>query len=81
MQFISEFGFKPLRAKLNLDKETGKSKGCAFVQMSSEFEAAQALKLLNQENFLGRDLAVRYKTAHGVNAQTNYNGYNQQMIC
>ena len=31
MQFISEFGFKPLRAKLNLDKETGKSKGCAFV--------------------------------------------------
>ena len=31
MQFINEFGFKPLRAKLNLDKETGKSKGCAFV--------------------------------------------------
>lgn len=31
MQFISEFGFKPMRARLNLDKETGKSRGCAFV--------------------------------------------------
>ena len=31
MQFINEFGFKPMRARLNTDKETGKSRGCAFV--------------------------------------------------
>ena len=31
MKFLSEGGFKPLRGKLNMDRETGKSKGCAFV--------------------------------------------------
>lgn len=43
MKFLSESGFKPLRGKLNFDRESGKSKGCAFVQMSSIKEAERAI--------------------------------------
>ena len=51
MSFISELGMKPMRARLNLDRETGKSRGCAFVQMSSLKEASAAIKILKGERF------------------------------
>lgn len=55
--------------------------------MSSVQEATKALHILNHESFLGRDLAVRYKTSNsnggsGGNSQPiSYNGYNQQQVC
>ena len=51
MSFISELGMKPMRARLNTDRETGKSRGCAFVQMSSLKEASAAIKILKGERF------------------------------
>ena len=53
-----------MRARMNTDKESGKSKGSAFIQMSSIEEATAAIKELNNEEFFGRQLAVRYKTQH-----------------
>lgn len=62
MKFLSEGGFKPLRGKLNMDRETGKSKGCAFVQMSSIKEAERAIMELQGNQFQGREMAIRFKT-------------------
>lgn len=62
MKFISEFGLYPARGRMTIDKETGKQKGSAFVQMTTYEDAAQAIELLNNEEYLGRQLTVRYKT-------------------
>lgn len=61
MEFVADLGFQPMRARMNLDKESGKSKGSAFIQMSSVEEASAAIKELNNEEFFGRQLAVRFK--------------------
>lgn len=64
MEFVADLGFQPLRARMNVDKESGKSKGSAFIQMSSVEEASCAIKELNNEEFFGRQLAVRFKAQH-----------------
>jgi RNA recognition motif-containing protein len=51
MKYLSESGFKPLRGKMNMDRDTGKSKGCAFVQMSSIKEAERAITELTGNHF------------------------------
>jgi cold-inducible RNA-binding protein len=40
------------------DRETGRSKGFAFVEMASEAEAQKAIDLLNGKKMGGRDLRV-----------------------
>lgn len=40
------------------DRETGKSRGFAFVEMSTEEEAAAAIEQLNGKEFFGRMLKV-----------------------
>ena len=40
------------------DRETGRSKGFAFVEMSSQSEAEEAIKLLNGRSFEDRELKV-----------------------
>jgi RNA recognition motif-containing protein len=40
------------------DRDTGRSKGFAFVEMSSQAEAEQAIKLLNGKQFEDRELTV-----------------------
>ena len=40
--------------KVIKDRETGKSKGFAFVEMENDAEAAQAMNELNGSEFMGR---------------------------
>ena len=44
--------------ELMLDKFTGKSRGFAFVEMSSQEEATETVKKLNDYDFEGRKLVV-----------------------
>ena len=44
--------------KLVTDRETGRSKGFAFVEMSSPAEAQQAITNLDDQEFEGRNLRV-----------------------
>ncbi len=44
--------------KVITDRETGRSKGFAFVEMSSDEEAQEAIEALNGQPFEGRNLTV-----------------------
>lgn len=41
-----------------IDRETGKSRGFGFVEMSSKEEADQAIQMFNEYNLMGRPIAV-----------------------
>ncbi|MDO4180288.1 MAG: RNA-binding protein [Bacteroidales bacterium] len=45
--------------KIIKDRETGKSKGFAFVEMDNDEEAAQAMKELNGSEFMGRQMVIK----------------------
>ncbi|MEH2169524.1 MAG: RNA-binding protein [Nostoc sp.] len=46
------------RVQLPTDRETGRLRGFAFVEMSSEDEEAKAIEALDGAEWLGRDLKV-----------------------
>jgi RNA recognition motif-containing protein len=46
------------RASVVIDRETGRSRGFGFVEMSNENEAQNAINALNQKDFGGRPLVV-----------------------
>ena len=54
---FSEFGSVE-SAKIITDRDTGKSKGFGFVEMSSESEASAAIDGLNGKDFDGRPMRV-----------------------
>ena len=56
-QMFSECG-KVVSARIITDRDTGRSKGFAFVEMSSPAEAQAAIQKLNQSNLDGRSLNV-----------------------
>lgn len=59
------------------DRDTGRSKGFAFVQMSSQSEAEQAIKLFNGYEMDGRALkvnAARPKEERGFGGGGGYGG-------
>lgn len=45
-------------AKVIMDRSTGQSKGFGFVEMSSDAEAASAIKKFDQSDFEGRAMTV-----------------------
>ena len=45
-------------AKIIMDRESGRSKGFAFVEMSTSAEAANAIQALNGTDFDGRQMNV-----------------------
>lgn len=45
-------------ARVVIDRETGRSKGFAFVEMGSDDEALRAAQYLNGKQFMGRNLTV-----------------------
>lgn len=49
MEYVHSFGLKPIRAKVLIDRESGRSKGSAFVQLRSHKEAKEALDMLYQK--------------------------------
>lgn len=60
MDFFKQNKLDPVRARLLYDNE-GNSKGIAFVELSSETEAQDAIKKLNNETFGGRKITVTLK--------------------
>ena len=56
-QAFSEFG-SVQSAKVMTDRDSGRSKGFGFVEMSSEAEAQAAISGMNGQNFEGRDAVV-----------------------
>ena len=58
-QLLQQYG-NVLSLKIILDRETGRSKGFAFVEMSTDEEAAFVLKNLNGAEFDGKVLKIDY---------------------
>lgn len=54
---FSQFG-NVSSAKIIMDRETGRSRGFAFVEMNSDEEANAAIKGLNGKDVEGRSLSV-----------------------
>jgi RNA recognition motif-containing protein len=54
---FDEFG-KVNSVKIILDRETSRSKGFGFVEMSDSEEASKAISALNGKEVLGRNLKV-----------------------
>jgi len=56
-EFFAQAG-TPESCAIVVDRNTGRSRGFAFVEMSSDSEAQQAIELLNGKDFKGRQLRV-----------------------
>ena len=56
-QHFARFG-QVSSAKVMMDRDTGRSKGFGFVEMSSGAEAQSAIKGMNGQSFDGRDMVV-----------------------
>jgi cold-inducible RNA-binding protein len=56
-QHFSQFG-QVASAKVMMDRDTGRSKGFAFVEMGSGAEAQAAIRGMNGQSFDGRALVV-----------------------
>ena len=52
--------------KVVMDRETGRSRGFAFVEMSSAAEATEAISQLNGRDFGGRTLKVNEAEERGA---------------
>jgi RNA recognition motif-containing protein len=61
--------------KIPVDRETGKPRGFAFVEMSSETEEAAAIEELDGAEWMGRDLRVN--KAQPREERKPYGGGNQ----
>jgi cold-inducible RNA-binding protein len=56
-QMFAEFG-SVTSAKIIMDRDSGRSKGFGFVEMSSSSEAQSAIEKMNGQEFEGRALTV-----------------------
>jgi RNA recognition motif-containing protein len=74
MEFFEKFG-KVNSAKVAIDKETGKSRGFAFVDMVSEEEAKEAIEGLNGlELGRGKTMVVKEADDKGSSGGGGYKG-------
>jgi RNA recognition motif-containing protein len=71
-QAFSEFG-SVQSAKVMTDRDSGRSKGFGFVEMSSDAEAQAAIAGMNGQNFDGRDAVVN--EARPMEPRTGGGGY------
>ncbi len=66
-------------AKVMMERDTGRSKGFGFVEMSSASEAEAAIQGLNGKNFGGRDLTVNIaRPMEARPPRSNGGGYNNR---
>lgn len=75
-QMFEEFGTVQ-SAQVIMDRDTGRSKGFGFVEMSSEAEAQKAIDALNGKNVDGRNLTVneaRPREDRGGGGRGGYGG-------
>jgi cold-inducible RNA-binding protein len=74
MEFFEKFG-KVNSAKVAIDKETGKSRGFAFVDMANEDEAKEAIEGLNGlELGRGKTMVVKEADDKGGSGGGGYRG-------
>jgi len=64
-EMFSKYG-KVNSVKIILDRETQRSRGFAFVEMSSEAEGKEALSALNNKEVEGRMMNVEWKVIHSA---------------
>lgn len=57
-QVLEEYGIVD-SVKIVKDRETGRSKGFAFVEMPNDDEARKAIEELNEAEFEGRQMVVK----------------------
>lgn len=57
LELFSEFG-EVTSAKIITDRETGRSRGFGFVEMSDDAQAGEAIQELHESEFMDRDLVV-----------------------
>lgn len=62
-------------AKVITDRDTGRSKGFGFVEMSNSQEAGQAIEALNGSDFLGRALTVNEAKPQVPRENGNYSKF------
>lgn len=62
--------------KIIIDRESGRSRGFGFVEMSDDDEAQNAIDNLNQAEFLGRTLIVN--EAKEKKSNNNYRNNNRR---
>jgi cold-inducible RNA-binding protein len=75
-QMFEEFGTVQ-SAQVIMDRDTGRSKGFGFVEMSSDAEAQKAMDALNGKNVDGRSLTVneaRPKEGSGGGGRGGFSG-------
>jgi RNA recognition motif-containing protein len=48
-----------MSVKIVADKHTGQTRGIAFVEMSTQWEARRAVSMLNRTDFMGKNLLVK----------------------
>ncbi|MDQ2100394.1 MAG: RNA-binding protein [Tychonema bourrellyi B0820] len=68
------------RVQLPTDRETGKMRGFAFVEMGSELEEAAAIEALDGAEWMGRDLKVnkaKPREDRGPNRSGGGGGFNR----
>ena len=58
LQLFTEKGYKPVSARVIIDRQTGQSRGFGFVELGLGDDAAKAIRELDGMNFEGRTLQV-----------------------
>lgn len=56
--FFSKAG-SVMSVKIVKDRQTGRPRGIAFVEMSTQWEGRKAVSMLNRQDFMGNDLLVK----------------------
>lgn len=62
-------------AKVITDRDTGRSKGFGFVEMSNAQEAASAITSLNGSDFQGRAMTVNEAKPNAPREKSQFNRY------
>jgi len=73
-QQFSSFGHVQ-SAKVMMERDTGRSKGFGFVEMSTSQEAEAAIRGMNGQNMGGRDLTVNIARPMEARATPGRGGY------
>jgi RNA recognition motif-containing protein len=76
-EVFAEGGKNVVEVKVVLDRDTGRPRGFAFVEMGSDGEAAQAIETLNGREIQGRAISVseaRERAARGGGGGGGFGG-------
>lgn len=74
-ELFAEYG-EVTSAKIITDRETGRSRGFGFVEMSSDSEGEAAIAELNEVDFEGK--TIRVSVARPKPERSNGGGYNNR---